>query len=129
MISINLSGIQSIVVPLSIEVGDEVLVFHEEDNKYQQKEIALAAKHDAGIIGYVPCLETIEKYIKKAEKDNDLRAFRNQSERYRITSHIRDNVINDIYRNNQSVRAKIGRVQLNDDQDKVLSVSISFDYM
>ena len=129
MTSINLSGIQSIVVPLTIQVGDEVRVVHDVNNKYQQQEYALMVVHEEGVVGYIPCLNTIKKYIKKAEEDNDLRAYRNQRERYAITDLIRSNVISDLFRNHTEVIGKISRVQLDDDQEKVLSVTVSLDYM
>ena len=129
MTSINLSGIQSISIPTDIQVGDEVIVIHDEQNKYQTEcEPALLVKHTERPIGFIPCPSTIEKYMKAAREENDLRKYEMQRERKAITELIRSELITELFRNHITPLGKIGRLQ-HDDDGKVISVSIMFNIM
>lgn len=129
MISINLSGIQSISIPTDIQVGDEVIVVHDEKNKYQTEcEPALLVKHTERAVGFIPCPSTIEKYMVAARKENDLRKYEMQRERKAITELIRSELITELFRNHITPLGKIGRLQ-HDEDGNVVSISIMFNIM
>ena len=162
MLSINLSGLQSLEIPPSLfdeffeknshfgaskyPEGNAVMVdvLHDKHNKYQsEKEPAIGVYLENCLIGYIPVLSTIEKYINQlarqmgqamsdmdADEHNRLRKqYDKQNERYDYTSVIRDYVQTDLFINKLPVKGQLSRVQVADDTGKVLSVSVAFDIM
>jgi hypothetical protein len=160
MSAINLAGLQSLDVPPSLfdeffdksshfgaskyPEGREVYVDirHDVENKYQtEDEPALGVYLDECLIGWIPVLSTIERYINETaalmgkamtemNADEHIRLQRKwhkESERYGYASDIRDCIMTDLYRNSlPSVKGELTRVQIGDN-GKVLSVSVFVD--
>jgi hypothetical protein len=151
MMAINLSGVQNLEIPLEdwwfedyiingLAVGVEVQ--HDKGNKYQTKEApALAVYLGTHLIGYIPVLSTIERYVNQlaaqmgsamasmdAPEHNRLtKIYDRQNQRYEATLKIRDWIQTDLFRNELQVRGVLSRVQIADDTGKVLSVSVLFE--
>jgi hypothetical protein len=147
--AINLSGIQSLPIPLEAawfepffdeevsKVGVEVV--HDAGNRYQTKEApALAVYLGTYLIGYIPVLSTIERYINQlaakmgvastamdAQEHNRLtKIYDKQNQRYDATLIMRGWIQTDLFINEQAVFGVLSRVQIADDSGKVLSVSV-----
>lgn len=129
MIAINLSGIQSTnPTKLSLEREQDVIVKHIE--KWDDNELALGVHDEQGnLIGWIPKLETIEKYGKEAAAEGNQVRVERERTRWLDTSFIRDNITTDMYRNNLEVRGKICRLQEDYESGDIISVSVMFDYM
>jgi hypothetical protein len=146
--AINLSGIQKL--PLEDWWFEDYTlhgqamkaqVIHDEENKYQsKKEPALAVTLDGRMIGYIPVLSTIERYINQlaakmgaamasmdAPEHNRLtKIYDKQNQRHDATLKIRGWVETDLFINELEVFGVLSRVQIADDSGKVLSVSVMF---
>ena len=130
MIAINLSGITMTenLNNLGLETDQDVQVCHVE--KYDDNEIALSVVTESGnLIGWIPKLETIEKYGKEAVKLGDDYKSKMQRQRWADTSFIRDNIITDMFRNHIKVQGKICRLQYDYETGDIISVSVMFNYM
>jgi hypothetical protein len=152
--AINLSGIQNLPVPLEAswfepffdeevsKVG--IAVQHDAGNRYQTKEApALAVYLGTYMIGYIPVLSTIERYINQlaakmgaamasmdATEHNRLtKIYDKQNQRYESTLKIRGWIETDLFRNEgiTQVFGVLSRVQIAEDSGKVLSVSVMFE--
>ena len=145
MIAINLSGIKSMNIPPSLfdeffekrsqfanakyPEGTDIIVdvIWEEGNRFQEHGRALLCKIDNCSIGYIPILKTIEGYMDKARRENDLKKYEWHKERKAYTKHIRDYIETDLFRNDGTCRGVLWRVVIED--GAVWSVSVAFDDM
>ena len=130
MIAINLSGIQSTknLSQLGLEKEQEVIVRHKPE--WDDNELALAVCDQMGnLIGWIPKLETIQKYGEQAKAENNEQKADMQRRRWADTSFIRDHISTDMFRNNINVVGKICRLQEDWETGDILSVSVMFDYM
>jgi len=159
-VRINLSAIQSIRPPASL-FGEffeksvhfsgamypegnfvEVDIVWDKENKYQDKEPALAVKLDNATIGYVPCVRTIEAYVKEAGSkmkaaiaSGDVARAKYWMDREKFHSDrkpfaviFRDQVETELFRNHEPVvKAKLARVQVSDETGEVMSISVDID--
>ena len=162
MSAINLSGIKAVKPPAALfdeyfrykenhfsgaayPEGDsvKVQVVWDRDNKFQTKEEpALAVQLDNCIIGYIPVLSTIERYINAiwkqrgeamARMDADevnrlMKKWEWQSDRYKWAHMIRGYIETDLFINHIPVEGTLSNVLVSDDGE-VLSVSVDFDLM
>lgn len=129
MIAINLSGITfSDLNNLGLEQNQVVHVRHVE--KYDDNEKALQIITSSGNpIGWIPKLETIQKYGEEAKANGDMQKLEMQRQRYIDCQFIRDNIITDLFRNHLEVQGKICRLQTDYESGDIISISIMFDYM
>ena len=130
MIAINLSGITMTenLNNLGLETDQVVRVIHVE--KYDDNEKALSVVDEMNnLIGWIPKLETIEKYGKEAIELGDQYKIDMQRQRWADTSFIRDNIITDMFRNHIEVQGKICRLQTDFETGDIISVSVMFNYM
>ena len=129
MIAINLSGITfSDLNNLGLEQNQVVHVRHVE--KYDDNEKALhIVTESGGPIGWIPKLETIQKYGEEAKANGDIQKLEMQRQRYIDCQFIRDNIITDLFRNHLEVQGKICRLQTDYESGDIISVSVMFDYM
>lgn len=113
---------------VDINMQDKVVV--REHKEYSDNEIALSVHLESGKkIGYIPLLSTIEKWGRKAVEENNLDEYKYLRDKYRATSAVRDNIINDMFRNNISVEGVVSRIVTDDISGDVKSIGVSFDYM
>jgi len=130
LIAINLSGITMTenLNNLGLETDQVVRVIHVE--KYDDNEKALSVVDEMNnLIGWIPKLETIEKYGKEAIELGDQYKIDMQRQRWADTSFIRDNIITDMFRNHIEVQGKICRLQTDFETGDIISVSVMFNYM
>tara|TARA_X000001388_G_scaffold63371_1_gene49309 strand:+ start:527 stop:916 length:390 start_codon:yes stop_codon:yes gene_type:complete len=129
MIGTTLSGITFVNWnEVDINLQDKVNV--REHKEYSDNEIALSVHLESGKkIGYIPLLSTIEKWGKKAAQENNSDECKYLRDKYIGTSAVRDNIINDMYRNNISVEGVVSRIITDDVTGDIKSIGVSFDYM
>lgn len=129
MIGTTLSGITFVNWhDVDVNLQDKVIV--REDKEFSDNELALSVHLESGKqIGYIPLLSTIEKWGKKAAEENNLDEYKYLRDKYVGTSAVRDNIINDMYRNNISVEGVVSRIITDDVTGEVKSIGVSFDYM
>ena len=129
MIAINLSGITfSDLDNLGLEQNQIVHVRHV--SKYDDNEKALHIVTELGCpIGWIPKLETIQKYGEEAKANGDMQKLEMQRQRYIDCQFIRDNIITDMFRNHIEVQGKICRIQTDYETGDIISVSVMFDYI
>ena len=141
---INLSGIQSLDIPISVfdefmsksrhygnaahPEGTDVEVVVRHVPEKDDEEMALACVLDNVTIGWLPKITTIDGYIQKARRDNDLKKWQWHSDRKVAAEFIRTCVERDMLQH-LPVRGVLRRVQIAEDSGKLLSVSVGFDYM
>ena len=129
MISINLAGV-SFTNPtkLALETKQQVIVRHHKE--YDDNERALGVHTEEGkLIGWIPKLETLQKYINKFKEENNETQMLMHSDRKVITESLRDNIETDMFRNHINVMGTVSRLRQDYDTGEVYSVSVSFDYM
>jgi hypothetical protein len=129
MIGTTLSGITFVNWnEVDINLQDKITV--REHKEYSDNEIALSVHLESGKkIGYIPLLSTIEKWGRKAVQENDSDMRKYLRDKYIGTSAVRDNIINDIYRNNISVEGVVSRIITDEVTGDIKSIGVSFDYM
>jgi len=129
MIGTTLSGITFVNWhDVDVNLQDKIIV--REDKEFSDSELALSVHLESGKqIGYIPLLSTIEKWGKKAAEENNLDEYKYLRDKYVGTSAVRDNIINDMYRNNISVEGVVSRIITDDVTGDVKSIGVSFDYM
>tara|TARA_X000001382_G_scaffold110423_2_gene86962 strand:- start:6044 stop:6433 length:390 start_codon:yes stop_codon:yes gene_type:complete len=129
MIGTTLSGITFVNWnEVDINLQDKVNV--REHKEYSDNEIALSVHLESGKkIGYIPLLSTIEKWGRKAAQENNSDECKYLRDKYIGTSAVRDNIINDMYRNNISVEGVVSRIITDDVTGDIKSIGVSFDYM
>jgi hypothetical protein len=129
MIGTTLSGI-TFVNWNEVDINLQDKVYVREHKEYSDNEIALSVHLESGKkIGYIPLLSTIEKWGKKAAQENNSDECKYLRDKYIGTSAVRDNIINDMYRNNISVEGVVSRIITDDVTGDIKSIGVSFDYM
>lgn len=130
MIGCTLSGVTFINwQEVDINLQDQVIVKEKEEYSDEQ-EIALGVYLDTGKhIGYIPLLSTINKWRKAAFEEQDEKKFNYLTDKYKATEVIRDNIINDMFRNKLMVQGVVSRIVTDDETGNIKSVGVSFDYM
>lgn len=129
MIGTTLSGI-TFVNWNEVDINLQDKVYVREHKEYSDNEIALSVHLESGKkIGYIPLLSTIEKWGKKAAQENNSDECKYLRDKYIGTSAVRDNIINDMYRNNISVDGIVSRIITDDVTGDIKSIGVSFDYM
>lgn len=140
MIAINLSGIMFNENldnnRLGLKQNQVVNVRHVEEvynlkgEKLNLNEYALQVTTELGKeIGWIPTLETIQKYGEEAKANGNKQKLEMQRQRYIDCQFIRDNIITDLFRNHLEVQGKICRLQTCEVTGAVESISVMFDYM
>lgn len=129
MIAINVSGITFLDLDnLGLEQNQVVHVRHVE--KYDDNETALEVVTETGnSIGWIPKLETIQKYGEGAKEEGNMQKVEMQRQRYLDCQFIRDNILTDLFRNHLEVQGKICRIQTDYETGSIISISVMFDYM
>ena len=129
MIGTTLSGI-TFVNWNEVDINLQDKVYVREHKEYSDNEIALSVHLESGKkIGYIPLLSTIEKWGRKAAQENNSDECKYLRDKYIGTSAVRDNIINDMYRNNISVEGVVSRIITDDVTGDIKSIGVSFDYM
>ena len=127
MIGCNLAGIQSIDYKFEFGSGEEVVVHH--DEKWDKgNEKALAIKLDGFTIGYIPLLSSIQARMDCAEEFKNREAWLKHRDIKSAVEAVRFAIIQDMFENHLTVTGNIYRV-VKDDNGKVLSIGVVFDYM
>ena len=154
---INLSGLQGLDIPTSVfdefieksqhfgkamyPNGNQVWcdVVWEKDNPYQTpEEPALAVQLSNCVIGYIPCLSTIRRYLAeqesrglKARANNDLKGlesagaeWKKQNGRLQAAEIVREYCERELFVEKRPCPVELARVQIADDTGKILSISI-----
>ena len=127
MIGCNLAGIQSIDYNFDFGAGEEVVVHH--DRKWDKDdETALAIKLNGFTIGYIPLLSSIQARMDYAEQEKNREAWLKHRDIQSAVLAVRWAIIQDMFENHLTVTGNIYRV-VKDDDGKVLSIGVVFDYM
>lgn len=131
MIAINLAGVQAIdnLNILALEREQECYISHVPEWDDNERAYAVHRLDDDVLIGWIPKLETIEKWGKKAVEENNTSKIEMERQRYINCEFIRDNVTTDMFQNHLEVKGKICRVQQDYETGDIISVSAMFDYM
>jgi hypothetical protein len=129
MIQCTLAGVTFINWnEIDITLQDEIYVKQDED--FSDQEIALSVHLSTGVkIGYIPLLSTIQKWGEKAKENNDLESYKYNRDRYIYTKIIRDNIINDLFRNHTIVNGMVSFIKADNETGEIKSVGVAFDYM
>lgn len=127
MIAINLSGVTFTKPDINLESGEDVNVRHVE--KYDDDEQAFGVYRGGELIGWIPKVGTINGYMKEAKKNMNDKSYLYHRERKAIAKFLRDMIHVDMFRNHLPVNGKVVRVQTDESQERVVSVSVQFDYM
>ncbi len=129
MIQCTLAGVTFINWnEIDITLQDEIYVKQDED--FSDQEIALSVHLSTGVkIGYIPLLSTIQKWGEKAKENNDLESYKYNRDRYIYTKIIRDNIINDLFRNHTIVNGMVSFIKADNETDEIKSIGVAFDYM
>jgi hypothetical protein len=129
MIQCTLAGVTFINWnEIDITLQDEIYVKQDED--FSDQEIALSVHLSTGVkIGYIPLLSTIQKWGEKAKENNDLESYKYNRDRYIYTKIIRDNIINDLFRNHTIVNGMISFIKADNETGEIKSIGVAFDYM
>lgn len=127
MIGCNLAGIQSIDYKFDFGTGEEVVVHH--DTKWDKgDETALAIKLDGFTIGYIPLLSTIQSRMDYAAQEKNRDAWLKHHDIKSAVEAVRFAIIQDMFENHLTVTGNIYRI-VKDEDGKVLSIGVVFDYM
>jgi hypothetical protein len=129
MIQCTLAGVTFINWnEIDITLQDEIYVKQDED--FSDQEIALSVHLSTGVkIGYIPLLSTIQKWGEKAKENNDLESYKYNRDRYIYTKIIRDNIINDLFRNHTIVNGMVSFIKADNETGEIKSIGVAFDYM
>lgn len=145
MLSINLSGItflkdetKSALLSDIFSVGDEcrVVQLNDMDKKYDGDFSIICKGHH---IGWIPQLNTIMRYLNKANMSKDNIQYKKQDERYNIVDTIRGNIVTDIRINKLEPKCEIAQLLYKSDKGfhdfgekqlerKVACIAVVFNY-